>query len=311
MSRKHTRINTQKGLAPIVAIIIALLVVGGGGYAIKKGVDMQKEKKVKADQEEIVQKEQAEKEAAEKVEKAKIGRTITVKLGEVNKSGQSGEAVITQTGTSTVKVIVNITGKPSKVAMPSHIHVGACPTPGDVKYALTNVDKGAAQTELPITLDQLVSELPLAINVHKSATEAKTYVACGNLEPKIVPSPSESTSVETGMPVPGTETKETVVTSGTEGTQKETIVTYDAKGFSPKTVTIKKGETVVFENKTGARVSVASNDHPTHLLYPEFDQYKTDAKGKDEFRFTFEKVGTWNYHDHLNASMGGTVVVTE
>ena len=66
-----------------------------------------------------------------------------------------------------------------------------------------------------------------------------------------------------------------------------------------------------FQNKTGKRVSVASDEHPTHLLYPEFDQYKTAERGKDIFRFTFEKVGTWNYHDHLNATMGGTVVVTE
>ncbi|MDO8594723.1 MAG: hypothetical protein Q7R93_04405 [bacterium] len=68
---------------------------------------------------------------------------------------------------------------------------------------------------------------------------------------------------------------------------------------------------MVFENKTGNRVSVASDVHPTHLLYPEFDQYKTDQRGKDEFRFTFDKVGTWGYHDHLNAGMVGTVVVTE
>ena len=91
--------------------------------------------------------------------------------------------------------------------------------------------------------------------------------------------------------------------------KKETGVNYTAAGFVPKTITIKKGETVVFENKTGKSASVASNVHPTHLLYPEFDQYKTDQRGKDEFRFSFEKVGTWNYHDHLNSNMTGTVIV--
>ncbi|TSC84097.1 MAG: Uncharacterized protein G01um101417_366 [Parcubacteria group bacterium Gr01-1014_17] len=91
----------------------------------------------------------------------------------------------------------------------------------------------------------------------------------------------------------------------------EAVVTYDVNGFSPKIITIKKGGTVIFRNKTGARVSIASGAHPTHLLYPEFDQYKTDQRGKDEFRFLFEKVGEWKYHDHLNANMTGTVVVTE
>ena len=93
--------------------------------------------------------------------------------------------------------------------------------------------------------------------------------------------------------------------------QSEKAVTYGAQGFTPKTVTIKKGETVVFRNKTGKAASVASDLHPVHTIYPEFDQYKTDQRGKDEFRFSFEKIGTWNYHDHLNAVNVGTIVVTE
>ncbi len=307
------RTNTTKGIAPVAAIIIALLVLGGGGYMVKKGMVAEKEKKVLQEQAEKIAKTEAErieKEQKEKAEMAKIGRTITLKLDEQNKSGQKGEAVITQTSPNTLKVIVNITGKPSKVAMPSHIHLGSCTTLGAVKYPLTNVDKGAAQTELPLTLEQLVSELPLSINVHKSASDAKVYVACGNIESKINPSPAESTSIETGMPVPGTETKEAVVAGKTESTGDITVI-YDVNGFSPSAITIKKGTSVLFLNKTGKKASVASNDHPAHLLYPEFDQYKTDAKGKDEFRFTFEKAGTWGYHDHLNASMTGTVTVTE
>ncbi len=117
-------------------------------------------------------------------------------------------------------------------------------------------------------------------------------------------------AVETGMPVPGSDTKETKAETNA-GTRGEKTVAYDAQGFSPKTITIKKGETVVWRNQTGKPASVASAVHPTHLLYPEFDQYKTDQRGKDEFRFAFEKVGTWRYHDHLNASMTGTVIVTE
>jgi plastocyanin len=91
----------------------------------------------------------------------------------------------------------------------------------------------------------------------------------------------------------------------------EIRVTYDANGFSPNTVTIKKGETVIFQNKTGKPASVASGPHPTHTNYPEFDQYKTEQRGQNEFRFVFEKIGTWKYHDHLNANMTGTVIVTE
>ena len=73
----------------------------------------------------------------------------------------------------------------------------------------------------------------------------------------------------------------------------EAPVVYDAKGFSPNTVTIKNGSTVTFQNKTGKRASVASDDHPTHTKYAAFDQYKTDQRGLDEFRFTFEQAGSW------------------
>ncbi len=93
--------------------------------------------------------------------------------------------------------------------------------------------------------------------------------------------------------------------------EENITVIYDTKGFSPNTVTIKKGGTAVFQNKTGKRASIASNDHPTHTKYPEFDQYKTEARGQDEFRFVFEKAGAWVYHDHLNSSMTGTIIVIE
>lgn len=311
-------IGTKQGFAPLAAIIIALLILGGGGYAIKKVSDKGREKAKQEQVEKEKAAQEAEKEAEQKREEAAIGSSIHVKLDELNTSGQKGEATITQTGTSTVKVIVTITGKPSKVAMPSHIHVGTCPTPGDVKYPLANVDKGAAQTELPITLEQLTSGLPLAINVHKSATDIKTYVACGDIKAENS-SEAKNESYNGGKDEDAkdngkdekTETGSAKETKGVTAPVKGAVVTYDVNGFSPKTITIKKGETVVFQNKTGKPASVASNDHPTHLLYPEFDQYKTDQRGKDEFRFTFKKVGTWGYHDHLNATVGGTVVVTE
>src|SRR3989338_7507273 len=188
--------------------------------------------------------------------------TLQVTLGEQNKSGQNGQAVITQLGTSTVKVIVTIAGKPSSVAQPAHIHLGSCPTPGAVKYPLTNVGKGASQTEIPnMTLEQLLSELPLAINVHKSAAELKTYVACGDIV-------KEEKMTETKNDAPKT--------GAVAEMKKETKVNYTAAGFAPKTLIIKKGEMVIFENKTGKSASVASDEHPTHLLYPEFDQYKTE-----------------------------------
>ncbi len=306
------RINTKQGIAPIIAIIIALLALGGGAYGIKKVSDGKKEKKAKEEQmaKEEQQKEENDKKEEEKAEK-QIPSTLQIKLDELNGSGQSGQAIITETGTSTLKVIVNLTGKPSGVAQPAHIHLGSCPTPGAVKYPLTNVDKGASQTEIQnLTMAELLAGVPLAINVHKSGADIKTYVACGNIVLEKENEESENASKNSMK----SEDKDDMKTSGkgeTVSTGKGVQVVYTSNGFTPQTVTIKKGDTVTFENKTGKSASVASNNHPTHLLYPEFDQYKTDQRGKDEFKFTFTKVGTWGYHDHLNAGMGGTVVVTE
>ncbi len=49
------------------------------------------------------------------------------------------------------------------------------------RYGLANVENGKSTSEIPVKIDDLVRE-PTAINVHKSAQEAKTYVACGDIK---------------------------------------------------------------------------------------------------------------------------------
>lgn len=105
---------------------------------------------------------------------------VTVELSEQNDSGESGTARLTEVD-GKVYVTLSLTGAPADVMQPAHIHVGACPDVGAVKYPLTSPVNGASETVLDVTLDQLSSELPLGINVHKSDTEAKVYVSCGDL----------------------------------------------------------------------------------------------------------------------------------
>jgi len=65
---------------------------------------------------------------------------------------------------------------------------------------------------------------------------------------------------------------------------------------------------------------VASAVHPTHTLYAgtslsehcgngaandSFDQ----CDAGDDYSFTFKKTGEWKYHNHVNASQTGTVIV--
>lgn len=85
----------------------------------------------------------------------------------------------------------------------------------------------------------------------------------------------------------------------------EVMVTYSENGFSPASVTVKVGEKVKFVNQGSGGMWVASAMHPTHQLYPEFDQLSTG----NEYTFEFKKAGSWNYHNHVNPSHFGKVIV--
>ncbi|MBI1960938.1 MAG: hypothetical protein HYS43_01560 [Candidatus Liptonbacteria bacterium] len=92
--------------------------------------------------------------------------------------------------------------------------------------------------------------------------------------------------------------------------------------FSPQTVTIRKGGSVTWTNAGTASVWPASAMHPTHTVYPGsdikkcgtaeagaiFDACRGISTGQT-YTFTFPAPGTWKYHNHLNPSMTGTVVV--
>lgn len=99
-------------------------------------------------------------------------------------------------------------------------------------------------------------------------------------------------------------------------TNTQYVVTYTDSGFSPSTITIPKGGTVIFKNAASDDVRVASNPHPIHNGYPAtggcvgstFDSCSNIAPGSS-WSFTFTYVGSWEYHNHLNPGEGGTVVV--
>ncbi len=105
---------------------------------------------------------------------------ITVELTEENDSGESGKAILVEENNQ-VTVTISLDDSPEDVSQPAHIHLGSCPEVGGVQYPLTNILNGESTTTIDVTLDQLKSELPLAINIHKSVDEAGVYVSCGNL----------------------------------------------------------------------------------------------------------------------------------
>lgn len=85
-------------------------------------------------------------------------------------------------------------------------------------------------------------------------------------------------------------------------------ITFGSGGFSPNYIKVHAGESVTFRNERDEPFWPASNLHPTHEIYPEFDPKR--QLGKDEtWSFTINKAGIWSYHDHLHPNYTGTVEV--
>lgn len=138
---------------------------------------------------------------------------------------------------------------------------------------------------------------------------------------------SATTSAATGMgtstSAPGAES-ETDGTSGADGSSSEPAhltVTLKESGFFPQTLTVTKGTIVTFVNNSSGQMWVASDPHPTHNGYDGTTRDEHCASGytgpapfdecavKDTFTFTFDKVGSWGYHNHLDHDQTGTIVV--
>jgi len=88
---------------------------------------------------------------------------------------------------------------------------------------------------------------------------------------------------------------------------KEANVTVTSKGFEPENITIKAGQRVVWTNKSGEQVTVNSDLHPTHLLWPFLNLGNFDDGSS--VSVVFEKPGVYTYHNHLNPSQTGIVTV--
>lgn len=91
-------------------------------------------------------------------------------------------------------------------------------------------------------------------------------------------------------------------------TQATTSVTITDSGFSPASITIHAGDTVTWTNTSSVPSWPASDPHPSHTDLPGFDALR-GLGNRESYQYTFTKVGTWGYHDHLVSFHRGTVIV--
>lgn len=89
-----------------------------------------------------------------------------------------------------------------------------------------------------------------------------------------------------------------------------TVIHMTKDGFSPATIAVSQNSAVTFTNEDAVPHWPASNIHPTHGIYPEFDPKEEVPPGMS-WTFVFDKIGTWRFHDHLNPTWIGQVKVTE
>jgi plastocyanin len=81
-------------------------------------------------------------------------------------------------------------------------------------------------------------------------------------------------------------------------------------GYEPKELFIKKGDIVEFSTTRGFEHWPASDVHPTHNIYPDFDPLRP-LESSEVWEFQFTEAGEWGFHDHLHSTYIGTIHVSD
>lgn len=86
------------------------------------------------------------------------------------------------------------------------------------------------------------------------------------------------------------------------------VVDIKDEGFASNLIQIEQGDSIRFVNKGRQFHWPASNIHPTHQIYPEFDP-KESLKPGESWEFMFEKSGKFRFHDHDFPALTGMIEV--
>lgn len=84
-------------------------------------------------------------------------------------------------------------------------------------------------------------------------------------------------------------------------------ITYTDSGFSPQTVTVKAGDKILIKNGSSAPMEFDSDPHPIHTDDPELNEGVIEPGASATI--TVNVKGTHGYHNHLDPSQTGTIIV--
>ena len=130
--------------------------------------------------------------------------------------------------------------------------------------------------------------------------------ACGT--PEETPAPSSPSAPPPGTAPNQMDPPSTPIAADQLDAEIPRIV-YDGTQFTPKRLDIEVGQQVAFVNESEKTMWPASNIHPTHEIYPEFDAQMPLENGQ-AWVFTFTKAGFWRYHNHMANEIAGMVAAT-
>ncbi|OGB75133.1 hypothetical protein A2810_00665 [candidate division Kazan bacterium RIFCSPHIGHO2_01_FULL_49_10] len=119
-----------------------------------------------------------------------------------------------------------------------------------------------------------------------------------------------TSSLDTDQPATNQPANNSTTQPSDAATNPKTVtVNYTGSAFSPNSITINVGDTVKFVNiGQTAAIWPAAGPHPIHTSVPGFDAgAPLDTGGT--YSFTFTKSETVKYHNHLNPSQTGTIIV--
>lgn len=108
--------------------------------------------------------------------------SVVYGVSSVGGSGLSGSVFLGSFGADTTIVVVDLSGTRAGATHPSHVHVGDCGSGGGIRIPLADVDgaTGLGVTLLRSPLNAIVSA-DLYLNVHRSASDLQSIVACGEV----------------------------------------------------------------------------------------------------------------------------------
>jgi plastocyanin len=237
---------------------------------------------------------------------------------------------------------------------PAHIHTGTCAELGDVVAPLTDVahiggdaERTGATSAMPVKSSLTVVDMPLqeiidgghAINVHLSADEIDTYIACGDIGGAVTTDEGETEneliiglgelndSGHTGIAWLGAEGEKTRVAvhlvepastggasaeaaqeatpaaadAGTDASAESVAVEIKDFAFNPPEITVPVGGSVTWTNGDGTPHTATGLDR---------DALQSGAIAPGEsFTQAFDAAGTLEYFCEFHPNMKGSIVV--